>query len=552
MEQIDYTKIVPTQPPDGFMEWFRQKNNDDVEYLVYRAAWYTDPLSGEKIIGVECKCTWCTETSLMQRIDAPTCGRGCASAPFGFFNDRTSEAVISGDTTVCPVCGNPVEAIHISNIGNSCNVCKTVSVYHLMTIERHGGQLMLLAWCVKRLLNKAGSIKTKVLPYEAYIAEERKIVKLAGYRIGAYGSIRLTGEWAQRKRYNDSFREIMPHAIYPWNPQILIGTSAENCKLDVYLKSVGNRNSAYPVTYLNLWIKNNNVENLIMTGAGKLINNMIEIYCFTSYNRSMGALSNIHCLDLKRVKPHDIVGLTKQDYKDAVRMQWDCKELVYYKQVRCHCIKPHMVRETMKVIPPYIIEEIEGYENDFSRIYRYILRQKKKYPDITPEPSVDILSDYWRMAVERGYDFNDINIRYPQNIIRSHDTLASEIKYEQDKEKERLFVERFNALYKFSYCTDEFEIHPARSPEEMVHEGKVLHHCVGSYVDSHANGKTAIFFIRRRNVPDKPYYTLELDVKSLTVRQNRGRGNCARTEAIKKFEGKWLEHIKSQSINNIA
>ena len=215
MEQIDYTKIVPTQPPDGFMEWFRQKNNDDVEYLVYRAAWYTDPLSGEKIIGVECKCTWCTETSLMQRIDAPTCGRGCASAPFGFFNDRTSEAVISVDTTVCPVCGNPVEAIHISNIGNSCNVCKTVSVYHLMTIERHGGQLMLLAWCVKRLLNKAGSIKTKVLPYEAYIAEERKIVKLAGYRIGAYGSIRLTGEWAQRKRYNDSFREIMPHAIYP-------------------------------------------------------------------------------------------------------------------------------------------------------------------------------------------------------------------------------------------------------------------------------------------------------------------------------------------------
>ena len=72
MEQVDYTKIVPTQPPDGFKEWFWLNNMDDEEYLVYRAARYTDPLSGEKIRGVECTCTSCTETSLMQRIDAQT------------------------------------------------------------------------------------------------------------------------------------------------------------------------------------------------------------------------------------------------------------------------------------------------------------------------------------------------------------------------------------------------------------------------------------------------------------------------------------------------
>lgn len=549
MEQVDYTKIAPTQPPDGFIEWFRQMNKDDVEYLVYRAARYADPLSGEKISGVECTCTSCTETSLMQLVGTPSCTKAGVSAPFGFFNERTSEAVISGDTTVCPVCGNPVEAININS------EWKPVRVYHLMTIERHGGRLMLLGWRVKRLMHKAGRIKTKVQPYEAYIAEERKIVKLVGYRSGAYGSKIMTGEWERRRRYNDTWREILPRAIYPWNPEILIGTSAENCKLDVYLKSVGKANSAYPVTYLNLWIKKKNVENLIMTGAGKLINSMIDVYCFAPYKSEMDSITNIKGLDLKKVKPHEIVGLTKPDYKEAVRMKWDCRELRYFKLVNGHCIKPQMVRDAMKVIPEYSIEDIEGYENDFSRIYRYILRQKKKYPDIEPEPSADILIDYWRMAVERGYDINDINIRYPQNIIRSHDTLASEIKYEQDKEKERLFIERFNALYKFSYCTDEFEIHPARSPEEMVHEGKVLHHCVGSYVDSHANGKTAIFFIRRRNVPDKPYYTLELDVKSLTVRQNRGRGNCARTEAIREFEGKWLEHIRmpqSQSINNVA
>ena len=79
----------------------------------------------------------------------------------------------------------------------------------------------------------------------------------------------------------------------------------------------------------------------------------------------------------------------------------------------------------------------------------------------------------------------------------------------------------------------------------MDAEGKTLNHCVATYKNVHAAGKKAIFFIRREKEPDKPWYTLELDVEKLTVVQNRGKCNCARTKQVEEFEQAWLEHIRT-------
>lgn len=62
----------------------------------------------------------------------------------------------------------------------------------------------------------------------------------------------------------------------------------------------------------------------------------------------------------------------------------------------------------------------------------------------------------------------------------------------------------------------------AASQKELVEEGDALHHCVGTYAKDHANGKTAIFFVRRVKESGNSYFTLELDEGKLTVRQNRG------------------------------
>ncbi|MDE7376690.1 MAG: PcfJ domain-containing protein, partial [Muribaculaceae bacterium] len=58
-------------------------------------------------------------------------------------------------------------------------------------------------------------------------------------------------------------------------------------------------------------------------------------------------------------------------------------------------------------------------------------------------------------------------------------------------------------------------------------------------------GGTAIFFIRRTVEPGKPYYTLELDEKALTVRQNRGLRNCGKTPEVQAFEEMWLAWVRA-------
>ena len=68
--------------------------------------------------------------------------------------------------------------------------------------------------------------------------------------------------------------------------------------------------------------------------------------------------------------------------------------------------------------------------------------------------------------------------------------------------------------------------------EELKKEGEALHHCVGTYMERVRKGETMIFFIRRKEEPEKPYYTLEWHGK---VVQCRGSHNCDMTPEVKAF-----------------
>ena len=68
--------------------------------------------------------------------------------------------------------------------------------------------------------------------------------------------------------------------------------------------------------------------------------------------------------------------------------------------------------------------------------------------------------------------------------------------------------------------------------DEIRREGEALGHCVATYVDKVAEGKTLIFFIRRESEPDKPFFTLEWRG---AVIQCYGYKHCDPTPEIKEF-----------------
>lgn len=85
---------------------------------------------------------------------------------------------------------------------------------------------------------------------------------------------------------------------------------------------------------------------------------------------------------------------------------------------------------------------------------------------------------------------------------------------------------------------------PAGSQKDLDRESEKLHHCVWTYGENHAKGKTAIFFIRRKEHPRTPYYTLELDEEKMKIKQNRGLRNCGKTPEVQAFEDLWIYWVR--------
>lgn len=83
-----------------------------------------------------------------------------------------------------------------------------------------------------------------------------------------------------------------------------------------------------------------------------------------------------------------------------------------------------------------------------------------------------------------------------------------------------------------NYEDENYLIRLPVNSDEVQQEGLALHHCVGGYAYSHERGATTIMFLRKKSEPDKPFYTIEVElgvadgkVAGLRIRQIHGFGN---------------------------
>ena len=187
---------------------------------------------------------------------------------------------------------------------------------------------------------------------------------------------------------------------------------------------------------------------------------------------------------------------------------------------------------------------------------RYLLRQAEQsdaWETWETDPDEELgerieagyLLDYWTMAEGLGYDLGDPHIRWPRDLYQAHEAARLAQKDRKDRANNQAIRERYRALRKWRFAWNGILIRPARSQDELNREGKLLHHCVATYGRSVAAGSSAIFFLRRASEPDKPWYTLELDEKTLTVRQNRCDCNGPRTPEVKAFEEVWVRWLRA-------
>lgn len=528
--QINYVPVLrERRPPEGLPGWIIKQGGLGHEYLIYKSGWFSpDPLTETRERCADVVCTACGRAFKADRTDSE--GGGCRQGwPgwFGFFNPETKEIVHSHENTRCPCCGAEAVAMHVSDFG--ARMCQRAWTAEIAVIEAAGAapRLAVLDWMTERVTDKEGRSRYSTALWEAYIVEERKLVRVCGYNSNMNGYMTAT-ELRQNKSFRNCYREY--ELLWPWDPAVLEGTTAANCKLDLYIKAGGKR----LVDWLALWRKRPQAENLLVQGCGRLVVKLIDLEESQSSN-----IPKLPEIDWKEKRPHAMLRMTKEEYRDFGR-KLTASQFQMLAWARKYGLELRNGYEDVKRLDKlgfhgcgYVTETVG--KRDFWRAVRYLEKQKRK-------PYV--LRDYLRMAGELKLDVTDPQVRWPRDLKAAHDRLTALYNARKEALANEKWAERADELQKFAWERDGILIRPCASQGELRTEGKLLHHCVFSYADDVIKGKTAIFFIRRTDKPEKPWYTLELDEKTLTVRQDRGLKNCDRTPEVREFEDAWVEWLR--------
>lgn len=528
---------LPLNPPPEIVKIIESREKS--EKLVYRAGYYYDPITELKHKAALVKCTACGEKYFLDYTHA--CG-GCHAGgygdSFGFIDPADNEAKQSGSTCICPECGTGAEALHIGRIRN---VTEIIDKYYFVTLHNIRGHFAALSWILFKECDKEARITWTLRRYEGIVTVGGKPIRYTGYKKVMYYGVSWEPGWVTRPVWKETGDEWDADEIFLTDGFDFDQTDAAKSAIDVFMRE--GESKLRLGAYLQLWTKYPQIENLTRSGFTPFVKKLIhEATVQTSYTSRVFSIDRVkEYINVKKVKPAEILGLRKEDFPLANEYELDL--LGFYKETlekRKIKLTTEQVKEVKRFGISCFRDLIDEERVPLVRTLNYLQRQAKICGSLI---SVRYLRDYWDMQrkIQRGLPEE---LRYPKNLQRAHDLAVIRQKEKTDKETNEKIVAYAQTLAWLSWEDEEtgLLIRAAASQEELIKEGKILSHCVGTYAKSVSERKTCILFIRKIEDPEIPFFTLEY--KNGEVVQNRGKSNCARTPEVITFEEKWLQHIK--------
>ncbi|HIV00282.1 MAG TPA: PcfJ domain-containing protein [Candidatus Stercoripulliclostridium merdipullorum] len=170
--------------------------------------------------------------------------------------------------------------------------------------------------------------------------------------------------------------------------------------------------------------------------------------------------------------------------------------------------------------------------------------------------------DYLRACNYLGLDMTENKNRFPHDFKRWHDIRIDEYntaKALKDEQERKALYDRFAAVAS-KYLGLEYDKKSvyiaiiAQKPSDLIHEGELLHHCVGrmGYDQKFAREESLIFFIRTKEQPDVPFVTIEYSPAQKRILQCYGDHDSKPTEEVINFvHKKWLPYA-NRKIKQLA
>lgn len=418
-----------------------------------------------------------------------------------------------GEMTTCPKCGASVKAYSRKQERTARAPVILLQVCGEEWVERQFRAVC--TW-------KAGEIK------EIQLYEEVRAIIPKGECWGKvyYGTESEADEFGQDWwDKNQLSKRFMPSYLYPGNlGEALPYGNLQNSGLDILARQKVklNVNKFITTFHQRPWM-----EYLAKAGLGKMVADIVEKYGWWGNPDAICG----HAESLK--------GLLQLDGNRTNRIKQlngglNMLEWLQYEEEREHSGRKIKIAQSSleylnaKDVSRKDCKDILKELGSVNRMVNYMKKQR-----ISPKTLTQTWRDYLRMARDEGMDTSDDIVRLPKDLKARHDQLVELANARKDEERLKKEKKKYAGLNKkiekqlpvaqrYYWEDDKYMIIPAGSCEELVTEGRTLHHCVGSsdhYMENMAEGKTWILFLRKKENLEKAYYTIEIDMKDDTILQ---------------------------------
>lgn len=463
IQEIDHVMDQVTETPADFGQWVRDEAFWKKQYIFYNA--------GEG----EAYCTACRKTI------------------------KTKMKSAHNKMVECPECGRIVTA-------KSWKKQKTIDDNETVALIQKipDGYIVRFFECrkVNRLQEKW---REQVILWECGRTQLDKRMRFV--RDYDYGNFKQTGKdrWCRSNYVNQYSCAV----VYPRNLEMLRKSTR---LMDIPLEKMLEREKEHRVRIENLFHPDKGVGYLIHAGLTRLAMEYIESQRIVNKNAkdAQGALG----IDRNRI-------CRLKELNGGMRvLEW----LRYEQKTGRKLSQKLLVRLDRMQISQKDLKDVLQYGITPEKALNYIEKQTEGKNAVLTE-----WKDYLDMAKKEHMDTTDDIVRYPKNLRHRHNELADLRNKKKEKERAKqysLIDKKIRKLLpraaRYYWEDKEYMIVPAAKCEELMREGRILHHCVGAssrYMEKMAAGETWILFLRRKDSLEDPYYTIEIDMKTDAILQ---------------------------------
>ena len=456
------------------------------------------------------------------------------------------------DIRICKCCGHPVILKSTKKAGSF-----PTRYYMLYLLQRTETGFVIRKFSAHRNYRKGTYREPEVICYETRrILYDRDFQKTI-YYMGEYKNHEMRWIRGGDYGYYDSTYE-KNASIYPYNLASLAEKELKRTGLPETIRRIRHID---PEEYMGRLHRYPVLEQIVKAGLMKLSEEIMRKPPCEIRGTLFQTGTELH----KQLK------IDKQRLKRLRQQEGGTGYLKWLQlEKRCDtCIKDETIKwyEERKIDPKDL--EFIGNRMSPEQVKNYLEKQKEySYPQLSEKKILGQWEDYLSMCKAAKKDLEDEMVYRPRELKRRHDEMVAyrekaqimeRMQKNQKSEEEyaKKMAEKFPGAEenlkrvkgKYEYEHGEFLIRVPEHLSDIAREGYALHHCAGSserYFERIMTGETYICFLRKKEDPEIPFYTIEVEPNG-TIRQSRTYlDEETSIEQIRPFLRRWQQEIQKR------